>query len=329
MRSTWIFFGLALVTLVLVMVMRPSVTPDPSPTDSDRESRGEATPEAPDRSTATRGDDTERRGEDRGARGTEEEAATVEPQTVDERPEGGYDAMGQAFHASDDYHAFAEEALEAASEGDAAAQYYLSQALSECRLAVSQFDGEYPDANQIAMSQPVEADSRSSDLMMAQVERCRGFFEEDPSEYGHPQGWLDEAAANGYGPAVMEKGARDFQYRQAGRDSDFDAEAVMETLRGRNPEVLSKAGEMVGMGDGSRVDETAWRLMACKYGRDCSGDADWVQTLCLQEGCPAGYEDAEEALSMMLEPGEMDRARARVEELEQALDEGDFEGLFR
>lgn len=328
MRTTLIFFAVAVLTLVLVMLYRPD--PAAPPTENVAENPAPETPAAragaDDRSETVR---RSRNDDDGAARSSGDTAVDVEPQTEADRPEGGYDAIGREFHATDDYHAFAESMAEAAEEGNASAQYYLYRALSQCQLAVNRFDGEYPDASDRARARPAGADPREVEMMDAQVERCRGFFENDLAEFGHPQGWLDEAAANGYGPAVMEQGARDFRHWQAGRETDFDPGAVVETLRQRNPETLAKAADLARSGTASPTDQAAWELLACKYGRDCSRNADWVQALCLQEGCPPDYENAEQALSTALGPGGLDRARARMEAIEQALDQGDFDSLFR
>lgn len=328
MRTTLIFFAVAVLTLVLVMLYRP----DPqspaaeSETPASRSDTAETRSESGPREAATRRDvASDRNGGDRSS----ESDTELEPQSESERPEGGYDDIGRRFHATDDYHAFVESMEEAAEEGDASAQYYLYRALSQCQLAVNRFDGEYPNATDRARARPADADPREVEMMDDQVEQCRGFFENDLSEYGHPGGWLDEAAANGYGPAVMEEGTREFRHWQAGRETDFDPAAVVETLRQRNPETLAQAANLARSGTATAADEAAWELLACEYGRDCSRNADWVQTLCLREGCPPDYENAEQALSTVLGPGEMDRVRARMEGIEQALDEGDFDSLFR
>lgn len=325
MRATLIFFGLAVATLIFVMLLRPgSEAPDQPRTFEPRERSAEQ----PALVGADRNLDAGREDRKQGADSRGETTIELEPESESERPDGGYDGFGQRFHATDDYHAFVEEAMEAAQNGDPAAQYYLYRALSECGLAVNQFDGEFPDEQTLAGAVPRDMNAGVSDLMMDQVRRCEGFFEDDIANYGHAEGWLDEAAAEGYGPAVMHQGIRDYQRWQAGRDTDFNPANIVETLRQRNPETLSYASQLSALSGASEVDETAWLLLACDYGQDCSGDADWVQALCLQQGCPASFDTAEDALSMMLSPGEMEQARERVQALEQALDEGDFDSLF-
>lgn len=328
MRTTLIFFAVAVLTLVLVMLYRPD--PQAPAVDTDTPASPSGEPDA--RADAGPREETSRRDRrpdgDGGDRSSESDVE-LEPQSESERPDGGYDDTGRLFHAADDYHAFVESMEEAAEEGDASAQYYLYRALSQCQLAVNRFGGEYPDATDRARARPDGADSREVEMMDTQLKQCRGFFENDLAGYGHPRGWLDEAAANGYGPAVMEKGTRDFQYWQAGRETDFDPASVMETLRERNPETLSQAANMARSGNASPEDQAAWELLSCKYGRDCSRDADWVRALCLQEGCPSDYENAEQALSTALGPGGLDRARDRMESIEEALDQGNFDDLFR
>jgi hypothetical protein len=327
MRATLIFFAVAVLTLVLVMLYRP----DPeAPARQAERAESPASMEGRQRSEPASVRRTESRNESAGAEDSSSTTPTgIEPQEEADRPDGGYDAIGRSFHASEDYHAFVESLEEAATEGNASAQYYMYRALSQCQLAVSRFDGEYPDSTDLARARPASADSREVEMMNAQVERCRGFFEADPGQYGHAQGWLDEAAANGYGPAVMEKGTRDFRHWQAGRETDFDPASVMETLRQRNPETLAQAANLARSGNASPADQAAWELLSCKYGRDCSRDADWVRALCLQEGCPPDYENAEQALSTALGPGGLERARARMESIEEALDQGNFDALFR
>jgi TPR repeat protein len=219
------------------------------------------------------------------------------------------------------------EHLEAAKRGDAAAQFYLYRALSECGIAVSHF-GEYPGSDELAAGLSPELDPRVHQLMARQVERCRGFFDDDPGNYGNAQDWLLEAARGGHAPAVVLEGMQDYRLALAGRDSGFSETAMITALRSRNPEALAYASQFAAMYGGSEADESAWLMLACDHGQDCSPDSDWVQALCIQEGCPPSFEGAEDALSILLSPGEMEMARDRVAELEAALDRGDFEALF-
>ncbi|MCP1728170.1 TPR repeat protein [Natronospira proteinivora] len=323
MRVNWILLALAAATLIFLMILRPGGTPDQQATEfaddsADSERQASSVP-------ADSGEVRERRAPEATADAGE---AVVDPQPEAERPSGGYDSIGRLFHASDDYHALTEDMIDAAQEGDAAAQYYLSRVLSQCRLAVSQFDGEFPDEQQMAMATPGELNPEINDLMMEQVGRCRGFFDDEPDHYGDADGWLEEAAKQGYGPAVMQQGIRQYQHWRVGRDSDFDPAQVVDTLRKRNPDTLASASQLSALGGSPQEDEMAWLMLACEYGQDCSADADWVKALCLQEGCPPGFQGAEDALSLLMTPGELERARDRMDELEQALDAGDFESLF-
>ncbi|MEA5444934.1 hypothetical protein VCB98_03775 [Gammaproteobacteria bacterium AB-CW1] len=325
MRASWILIVLAIATLVFVLLQRPGVDSDTgrdlAPAQEPDRAVAEREP-APPREAAREGRQPEPR--------EEREIAETELETQDEsdRPQGGYDSRGREFYESEDYHAFVEDALQDAADGDPSAQYYLYRALSECELAVSQFDGEFPDEFELAAALPATMAPGVNELMMQQVERCRGFFEQEPAQYGSARGWLEEAAAQDYGPAVMHQGVRQYRHWMAGRDSGFEPDRIVDTLRDRNPESLSYASQLSAVNNSPQADESAWLMLACKYGQDCSGDADWVRALCLQQGCPPDFDGAEDALSMLLSPGEMDQARDRMQELEEALDRGDFESLF-
>jgi hypothetical protein len=326
MRATWIFFALAAATLIFVMILRPG-GPAPS-VDEDERSAPEPVAE---RSVDERQNGVARRTPDEDERGGDpgDTQTDLEPQSESERPEGGYDSFGAAFHASDDYHAFVEDALEAADAGDPAARYYIARILSECQLAVRQFDGEFPDDYTVSTAVPDEMNPGVNDLMQEQVARCRGFFDDDMALYGDPEAWMSRAVEDGFGPAVMRQGMNDYRMFQAGRSSDFDPTQLVQVLRERNPDTLAYASQFSAIHGASRADESAWLMLACEYGQDCSADADWVKALCLQEGCPPSFEGGEDALSILLSPGEMDQARDRMQELERALDAGDFDALFR
>ncbi|MDQ2069784.1 hypothetical protein [Natronospira bacteriovora] len=326
MRATWIFFALAAATLIFVMVLRPG----PGPAMDERPDslpRGEAGPVVADGREARR--ESPRRVLDEGD-GLRTEAGTrLQAQDENERPAGGYDTVGAAFHASDDYLAFVDEVIEAADGGDAAARYYIGRILAECQLAVRQFDGEYPDEYTLSTAIPDDMNPQVNDLMQRQVARCRGFFDEDMSLYGAADDWMRAAAEDGYGPAVMRQGISDYRMYQAGRSADFDPDQLVQVLRDRNPDTLAYASQLSAIHGDSRADETAWLMLACEYGQDCSANSDWVQALCLQQGCPPSFDGAEDALSVLLTPGELEQARDRMAELERALDAGDFDGLFR
>jgi|GEM_PF-3178090 len=325
MRTSWILLALAAATLIFLMILRPggSLEDEPREFEASEERTAERQPAETARS--------ERNGEPEARRERREspDAETdVEDQEESDRPEGGYDQIGQMFHTSSDYHGLVEDIMEAANEGDSAAQYYLSRILSQCRLAVNHFDGEFPDEQRMASATPSDLHPDVDGLMMEQVSRCQGFFDDSPDNYGEADAWLQEAAADGYGPAVMKQGINQYRHWNAGRDADFDPNAIVQTLRDRNPETLSYASQLSAVANSPAEDEKAWLMLACEYGQDCSADADWVRALCLQEGCPPGYEDAEDALSILMSPGEHERAKDRMEELERALDAGDFESLF-
>jgi hypothetical protein len=158
--------------------------------------------------------------------------------------------------------------------------------------------------------------------MSRQVARCEGFFDDDPGNYGAAQDWLLAAARGGHPPAVVLQGMQDYRLARAGRDSGFDENDMVNALRSRNPEALAYASQFAAMQGDSEADESAWLMLACDYGQDCSPDADWVKALCLQQSCPPSFEGAEDALSILLTPAEMEMARDRKTELEAALDRG-------
>ena len=327
MRNIWILFSVAVVVLLGVMLLRPGIeTGDGEENQVARDDRRDAAPEAPvdevpdDEATA---EDSERDTES--ANG--ETAGDVEPEEPEERASGGLGEIGQEFHESEDYFSFVEAHAEDGRAGDGEAQYYVYRALSDCQLALERFD-HVPERHELEERMDPGMDPRIHDMMSDQIERCDGFFEEGMDEYGEAQEWLNGAALDGYPAAVVMKNIDEFRQHEAGRESNFNEAQVINALRSRNPEALQHASQFAALQGVPETDEAAWLLMSCDYGQDCSADSDWVQALCVEHGCPPQTEHAEDALAIFLGPGQVELAKARRQELEQAMDQGDFDALF-
>lgn len=326
MRMIWILMALAVATLLAVMLLRPGAGPgddaENAPVSREDAAAGDTT-QQPD---PERDEDIAERdlGPDADA-GPEERA---EPEDSAEAPAGGPSEVGLEFRESEDYFAFVESFAEQGREGDGAAQYYVYRALNECSMALEQFD-EMPDEFDLEGRMDPGLSPQVQQLMGEQVQRCEGFFEEGMEDYGSPREWLNGAALDGYPAAIVVHDMEEYRQHQAGRESEFNEARMVNALRSRNPEALSNFSQVAALEGASETDEAAWLLMACDHGQDCGADAEWVEALCAEHGCPPDVEGAEEALANSFGPGSIDRARERQEELEQALEDGNFEELLQ
>lgn len=325
MRMIGILLALAVATLLTVMLLRPGAgpgdTPESEPVSREDAARAQPEPgsEQPEREVADR---------DRTPGPEDGQADEIEAEGADEAAVGEPSEVGRAFRSSEDYFAFVESFAEQGREGDGAAQYYVYRALNECSMALEQFD-EMPDQFDLEAQMAPGVRPQVHQMMGEQIQRCEGFFEEGMDDYGDPREWLNGAALDGYPAAVVVHDMEEYRQHQAGRESDFNQARVVNALRSRNPEALSNFSQVAAIEGASETDEAAWLLMACDHGQDCGEDAEWVEAMCAEHGCPPDVDGAEDALASRFGPGSIDRARERQQELEEALNDGNFEALLR
>ncbi len=192
---------------------------------------------------------------------------------------------------SADYYSFAREAAEAALAGDTKAQYYLSQALTACHVAVGLTapykEGTLEAAIEASLAELPGLSEIGRRKIRSRVMRCEGFFDADalaelplPEQARSHEFWLDRAAAANEPLALMDQ-AIDSAVRLGATDdadtkSDLRAgilDAVRVAVESREAAALAKIGTLYSMRGLARKPSAqgpAWMMAACTLGYDCT-----------------------------------------------------------
>ena len=220
------------------------------------------------------------------------------------------ESMATTFRNAKDYAEFTHKIRAEAEAGDGNAQYYMQKALHYCDDRLSSFfhvNSKRPRTLDEARADEVRMGSSKHPEMMQQeitavYERCHTFLEdaEVRPELKQWTAWLDKASDNGVPAAENLKAAllmRDYNVAQYSRDPAKHAdptspskahELVLNALQSADPRVFWGMADMVSIGADQSQQElerlnvvsTAWQLLACQRGFDCSAQADWLRFYC-------------------------------------------------
>jgi hypothetical protein len=251
-----------------------------------------------------------------------------------------YHAM---LRASDDYWAFAEGVLPAAKDGDAAAQYYLANALAYCNSLYDWYFVEHlpggavrhrtiDEALQFTATRPVF----TPDDVRKLQSRCQRLRSTDKQPFGNARDWMDAAIQARY-PVAQTVASLDkaMQVRQqptpeASQVMRDDARSLaLEALRTRDPEVIARIGEVaanLATGDYAESQKVpwVWRLAACLREPDCDSIADWLRLYCNIDTQCQPFETPVDVIRRKT-GNDYDDIERRARELNEKIDAGTLE----
>ena len=247
------------------------------------------------------------------------------------------------MRASSDYWEFAQSVLAAAKQGDAAAQFYLSNALLYCDSLYDWYFVEHlpggairhrtiDEALQFTASRPVF----TADDVRKLQSRCQRLRSAGKPPFGSAREWLDAAIQARYPPAqTIAALDRAMQARQqptpeATRAMREEAQRLaLEATRTRDPEVIARIGEVAsnletdGYAESQRVP-WVWRLAACLREANCDSNADWFRLYCNVDTQCQPFETPQDIIRRKT-GNDYDEIERRARELNEKIDAGTLE----
>jgi TPR repeat protein len=181
--------------------------------------------------------------------------------------------------------------LPTAKEGSPAAQYEVAKALKYCDQnwhASSFFSPKtgVPRTSDEMQQLFTKLPENTQSLLKVADRRCRSFLEDLPL-LKTANDWLDQAAKAGYAPATFMKA--DMAMKSHLMDGDTAAiqrareQAIIASASG-DPEVLAGMVDFVESGNRNpqQVGQliSAWWLLACNSGYDCSANSEVAKGFC-------------------------------------------------
>lgn len=247
------------------------------------------------------------------------------------------------MRASSDYWEFAQSLLAAAKQGDAAAQFYLSNALLYCDSLYDWYFVEHlpggairhrtiDEALQFTASRPVFT---ADDVRKLQT-RCQRLRSAGTPPFGSAREWLDAAIQARYPPAqTIAALDRAMQARQqptpeATRAMREDAQRLaLEAARTRDPEVIARIGEVASNLETDDYAESqrvpwVWRLAACLRETNCDSNADWFRLYCNIDTQCQPFETPQDIIRRKT-GNDYDEIERRARELNEKIDAGTLE----
>jgi hypothetical protein len=206
-------------------------------------------------------------------------------------------SLAARLHASDDYFQFVESVIGDARRGDRDAQYYVFEALRFCDIGYrSYFKGR---GRNRTLDEALTWASTSGPLLDAEEARdihrkCHRLKEENGSQFGMADTWLNEAADAGHPLAQAAKAFKllaettraptGMPSNDSAVSADQAVELLRHALRSKDPSVLWTVGDLAKPLSGDAVAaerlQWVWRLAACQRGYDCSEAAGWYRFAC-------------------------------------------------
>lgn len=231
-----------------------------------------------------------------------------------------------------------------ATEGDAAAQYWLYRALDVCgehystifvHLESGPIRELTPDE---VLQRPVQLSPMPPDELRALHRKCQRMRATDSARFGDLGKWLMDSAKGAYPLAQAEaafiKAAEaDFSPDPLERAKEL-AEArqlSIDALSSGDPETLMVTRSIATRWDpndaeaGSRAF-FAWTIAACLRGADCSPQAYWVKNWCFLEPQCQPYESGLDIIRRR-KPEQFDEYVARAREINSHIDARRWEAL--
>ena len=246
------------------------------------------------------------------------------------------------FHSADDYWDLAESLYVPARQGDPAAQYWLSRALSYCEglydwyFIVHLSNGAVrhrtlDEAQQLTAARPLFTVDDVRDIQ----NRCQRLRSADGPPFGTSREWLDSATAANY-PMAQASAAR---YRAVQvRQTDADAAGAaredarrlaFEAMRSHDPEVMVQLGDVAANLAGNdpaeaRKQQWLWPLAACLREAKCESMSEWMHLFCNVDTQCQPFETPVDVIRRQA-GNDFDEIERRARELNEKIDAGTLE----
>lgn len=247
------------------------------------------------------------------------------------------------LRASNDYHEFASQIIDAARKGDPSAQYYLSSALTYCESLYDWYFIVYgPDgtprhrtldeAQQLTAERSVFTPDDVRDIQ----QRCQKLRKAKPPPFGTSQEWLAAAMTSDF-PLAQVSSALNFAMQGHQRGDADKALAsreearrlAFEALRTRDPKVMAQVGQVAAnlAGDdaaAARKAQWAWPLAACLREAQCESLTEWMRLFCNVDTQCQPFETPLDIIRRQA-GNDYDEIERRARELNEKLDAGTLE----
>jgi hypothetical protein len=252
-------------------------------------------------------------------------AATIDPRELSRK--------------TSDYYELVVKLLPSANAGSPAAEYEVARTLKFCNDAISSYFTDKVSGSRrslettlaiFASFPPIERD-HISDI----YHRCSGFFE-DAGQLANGEFWLERAVSSGYAAAkflqaeelleasISKSGA------QAQRDVETARRLAIEASATGDPDAVFGMAGFVNPAIQSQEKisqlSSAWRLLGCDLGADCSPTSQWMSAICSHDPqCANGLSVVE--LTEQIEGAKFGEVLLLKEQLKVAISKGDPEAI--
>ena len=246
------------------------------------------------------------------------------------------------LRASDDYWVLAESLIGAARQGDAAAQFYLSNALQYCESLYDWYFVEHlpggaarqrtlDEALQLTATRPVF----TADDVGKLQRRCQRLRAGAQTPFGTAREWLDAAIQARYPVAQVSASLnKAMQVRQQPTPEASNAvrqdaqQLAFEALRTHDPDVMARMGDvaanLVSDPEEARKVAWVWRLAACQRETACDSMTDWLRLFCNIDTQCQPFETPVDIIRRK-SGNDFDEIERRARELNEKIDAGTFE----
>jgi hypothetical protein len=210
--------------------------------------------------------------------------------------------LRQRFREAKDYARFVEEIGPMAVAGNAEAQYLTAKSLRWCAQTSSLYfvrpNGEVrslEDVQARAAARPVGISQQEITTIYT---RCRAFLEspELRKMAASWSQWLDKAVDAGYPAAIAEHASilesqllLDSHSQLPHERHEVDAESqardlALSAVESGDPDAIFSMSDWVRAGQRTENETatliSAWKIVACQNGYNCSPDSDWMHSVC-------------------------------------------------
>ena len=215
-------------------------------------------------------------------------------------------SLRRDLNLAKDYFAFAATVRDRASRGDAEAQYVMAMALKYCDENYRRFFLKSDGAPRSLDEALLHWASRPAGYQLeirTTYDRCHGFHEDSNSDAADVAtttdwpAWLAKAATQGLAAAQAEQADIEriaaMQSQVSGKpenashdESQVDPRHIaIAAAQSGDPDAIAKMANWID-GSAHSKDEyevlvTAWQLLACQRGYDCSAESDLVRGVCV------------------------------------------------
>lgn len=209
------------------------------------------------------------------------------------------------YREAKDYAQFVRDIRTKAGNGDPEAQYLTAQALRYCAnttgLYFRPIAGKVPTLEEVQARRAKHSQGISLEELSDIYSRCHGFIAQPElfSDFGSWKQWLDKAVDGGSAAAmalkatVMDSDAMisslsELPHAPVEADTRTRAQDfAVDAVQSGDPDAIFSMAAFVRAGN--RLPEenaaliSAWELLACQKGYDCSQNSNWMRSVCASD----------------------------------------------